>query len=185
MRAAGIAPGLNREFTSMKWDNIISPKEWSDIRQEAKENVNIHIDTDIQGYDIDEKVLKLARNSARNAGVENLIHFQKRDVKELKHPKRYGFLITNPPYGERLEDKEKLPGIYKTFGESFKGLNDWSAYVITPYEDIEKDFGRKATRKRKIYNGMIKTNLYSFEGPKPPKKSLQESNNEKCNTCNE
>lgn len=171
MKAAGIAPGLNREFTAMKWDNIISSKEWNDIRQEAKELINTDIETDIQAYDIDENVLKTARYSARNAGVEKLIHFQKRDVKDLKHGKKYGFIITNPPYGERLEEKENLPKLYGTFGECFKSLSDWSAYVITPYGDIEKDFGRKATKKRKIYNGMIKTDLYSFEGAKPPKRS--------------
>ena len=171
MKAAGIAPGLNREFTAMKWDNIISSKEWNDIRQEAKELINTDIETDIQAYDIDENVLKTARYSARNAGVEKLIHFQKRDVKDLKHGKKYGFIITNPPYGERLEEKENLPKLYRTFGECFKSLSDWSAYVITPYGDIEKDFGRKATKKRKIYNGMIKTDLYSFEGAKPPKRS--------------
>ena len=174
MKAAGIAPGLNREFTSMKWDNIISGKEWTNLRQEAKEVVNINIDTDIQGYDINENVLRTARDSAAKAGVEKLIHFQKRDVKDLRHPKKYGFLITNPPYGERLEEKKNLPALYKTFAESFNNLKDWSAYVITPYENIEKDFGKKATRKRKIYNGMIKTDLYSFEGPKPPKKIFQE-----------
>ena len=168
MKAAGIAPGLNREFTAMKWDNIISSKEWNDIRQEAKELINTDIETDIQAY---ENILKTARYSARNAGVEKLIHFQKRDVKDLKHGKKYGFIITNPPYGERLEEKENLPKLYGTFGECFKSLSDWSAYVITPYGDIEKDFGRKATKKRKIYNGMIKTDLYSFEGAKPPKRS--------------
>lgn len=173
MKAAGIAPGINREFTAMKWSNMISAREWSDIRQEAKEMVDTDIEADIQAYDIDENVLKTARQSAKKAGVEHLIHFQKRDVKDLKHSKKYGFIITNPPYGERLEDKENLPKLYKIFGDSFRSLSDWSAYVITPYEGIEKDFGRKATRKRKIYNGMIKTDLYSFEGAKPPKKIMQ------------
>ena len=186
MKAAGIAPGLNREFTAMKWDNIISAKEWSDIRQEAKEMINISVDADIQAYDIDENVLKIARQSARNAGVENLIHFQKRDVKDLKHSKKYGFIVTNPPYGERLEDKKSLPKLYNIFGESFRALSDWSAYVITPYDGIEKEFGRKATKKRKIYNGMIKTDLYSFEGAKPPKRThTQENDNEDDNTCNQ
>ena len=179
MKAACIAPGLNRDFSSMKWDNMISAKEWSENRQEAKSFINTDIDTDIQAYDIDDRVLKLARSSAKNAGVEHLIHFQKRDVKDLRHPKKYGFIITNPPYGERLEDKEKLPELYKTFGDSFGNLIEWSAYVITPYENIEKDFGKKATKKRKIYNGMIKTNVYSFEGAKPPKKRLQENDYEK------
>ena len=157
MIAAGIAPGLNRQFTSMKWSNIITKTEWKDVIEEAREEVDLNVDVDIQGYDIDPSVLKIARMSAKNAGVEGLIHFQQRDVKDLSHAKKYGFLITNPPYGERLEEKKNLPQLYKAFGNSFAGLDEWSAYVITPYEDIEKSFGRKSTKKRKIYNGMIKT----------------------------
>ena len=86
----------------------------------------------------------------------------------MSHPKKYGFLITNPPYGERLEEKEKLPGLYRELGEKFRGLDDWSAYIITSYEDAEKYIGRKADKNRKIYNGMIKTYYYQFLGPKPP-----------------
>ena len=99
-----------------------------------------------------------------------MIHFQQRPVSALSHPKKYGFIITNPPYGERLEDKADLPKLYREFGERFAALDDWSAYMITSYEDIERYFGRKADRNRKIYNGMIKTYFYQFLGPKPPKK---------------
>ena len=173
MIAAGIAPGINREFTSMDWDNIIPKKVWYDVTDEFRGQTDTGITTDIQAYDIDENVLKKARTAAKEAGVDNLIHFQKRDVKDLSHSKKYGFLITNPPYGERLEDKEKLPALYGALGQAFGRLDSWSAYVITPYEGIEKDFGRKATKKRKLYNGMIKTDLYAFEGPRPPKKQTQ------------
>ena len=99
-----------------------------------------------------------------------MIHFQQRDVRELNHPKKYGFIITNPPYGERLEDKADLPALYKAFGESYKRLDSWSAYMITSYEDTEKYFGRKADKNRKIYNGMLKTYFYQYMGPKPPRK---------------
>jgi len=174
MIAAGIAPGLNREFTSMEWENIVPKKTWYDVFDELRDQVNFESDSDIQAYDIDENVLKKARLAAKEAGVEGMIHFQRRDVKDLSHPKKYGFLITNPPYGERLEDKEKLPAIYSSLGNAFNRLDSWSAYVITPYEGIEKDFGRKATKKRKLYNGMIKTDLYAFEGPRPPKKQRNE-----------
>ena len=102
--------------------------------------------------------------------MDHLIHFQERDVKDLHHPKKYGFVITNPPYGERLEDKKDLPALYRAFGESFKRLDSWSAYMITSYEDAERYFGRKADKNRKIYNGMLKTYFYQFLGPKPPKK---------------
>jgi len=103
--------------------------------------------------------------------VEKLIHFQKRDVRDLSHPKKYGFIITNPPYGERLEDKESLPAIYSAFGERFRMLDSWSAYMITSYEQAEKYFGAKAAKNRKIYNGMIRTYFYQYPGPKPPRKT--------------
>ena len=144
-------------------------KLWYDTIDEANELINDDIEVDIQGYDIDGEVLRAARENAKEAGVEHLIHFQERAVKDLRHPKKYGFIITNPPYGERLEDKETLPAIYREFGESFKNLDSWSAYMITSYEDTERYFGKKADKNRKIYNGMLKTYFYQFLGPKPPK----------------
>lgn len=170
MIAANIAPGLNRDFTAESWSGIIPKKEWYEAVTEANDMVNTNIETDIQGYDLDGDVIKIARRNAENAGVANLIHFQQRDVAKLSHPKKYGFIITNPPYGERLEEKEALPAIYSALGRQFAQLDSWSAYVITSYQDIEKYFGRKADKNRKIYNGMLKTYFYSFIGPKPPKK---------------
>ena len=170
MMAANIAPGLNRGFTAESWENIIPKKEWYDAVTEANDNIERHIVTDIQGYDLDPHVIEIARSNAVNAGVDKMIHFQQRGVDKLSHAKKYGFIINNPPYGERLEDKESLPGIYETFGKRFAELDSWSAYMITSYEDAEKYFGRKADKNRKIYNGMIKTYFYSFLGPKPPKR---------------
>lgn len=170
MMAANIAPGMNRSFTAEAWTNIIPKKLWYDIINEANDMINDDIQVDIQGYDVDPSVIKIARRNAREAGVDHLIHFQQRDVRELNHPKKYGFIITNPPYGERLEDKADLPALYKAFGESYKRLDSWSAYMITSYEDTEKYFGRKADKNRKIYNGMLKTYFYQYMGPKPPRK---------------
>lgn len=170
MIAANMAPGLNREFLSQTWENIISKKCWYDAIDEANELVDLDVDTDIQGYDIDAFAVKAARANAENAGVENLIHFQERSVDKLSHPKKYGFIITNPPYGERLEEKENLPAIYQSLGKRFKALDDWSMYLITAWEDTEKAIGRKADKNRKIYNGMMKTYFYQFLGPKPPKR---------------
>lgn len=170
MIAANMAPGLNREFLSQTWENIVSKKCWYDAIDEANELVDLDVDTDIQGYDIDSFAVKAARANAENAGVENLIHFQERSVDKLSHPKRYGFIITNPPYGERLEEKENLPAIYQSLGKRFKALDDWSMYLITAWEDAEKAIGRKADKNRKIYNGMMKTYFYQFLGPKPPKR---------------
>ena len=167
MMAMNMAPGLNREFLSQNWENMINRKLWYELIDEAREEVDEDVRPDIQAYDIDEAVLKAARENAANAGVS--IHIQKRDVSELTHAKKYGFIITNPPYGERLEDKESLPSLYKTLGERFKALDNWSLYMITSYEDCEKYIGRKANKNRKVYNGMIKTYFYQFEGDKPPK----------------
>ncbi|MDO4475083.1 MAG: class I SAM-dependent RNA methyltransferase [Eubacteriales bacterium] len=171
MMAANIAPGMNREFTSEAWTNLIPKKTWYDVIEEANDLIEDGIEVDIQGYDVDPSVIKIARRNAREAGVDHLIHFQERDVKELRHPKKYGFVITNPPYGERLEDKKDLPALYRAFGESFRTLDSWSAYMITSYEDAEKYFGRNADKNRKIYNGMLKTYYYQFLGPKPPRKN--------------
>ena len=113
-------------------------------------------------------MIRAARENAKNAGVDHLIHFQKRPVSELSHSGKYGFVITNPPYGERLEDRKELPALYREIGEAFRRLDSWSEYVITSYDQAEKYIGRKADRNRKIYNGMIKTYFYQFIGPKPP-----------------
>jgi putative N6-adenine-specific DNA methylase len=170
MIAANIAPGLNREFTAEEWTNIIPKKEWYNAIEEANDAIDMNIETDIQGFDIDEAVIRIARQNSVNAGVNKLIHFQQREVAKLSNAHKYGFIITNPPYGERLEEKEALPAIYGALGRQFKQLDSWSAYVITSYTDAEKYFGRKADKNRKIYNGMLKTYFYSFIGPKPPKK---------------
>ena len=170
MMAAGIAPGLNREFTAEKWTNLIPKKCWYEASSEALDLQKTDVQTEIQGYDIDPQCIRFARDNAARAGVEDLIHFQVRDVKDLNHRKKFGFLITNPPYGERLSEKAELKGLYETLGERFRALNSWSMYLITSYEDAERDIGRKADKNRKIYNGMLKTYFYSFQGPKPPKR---------------
>ena len=169
MMAAGMAPGMNRSFTAEKWPHIIGKKVWYDTLDEANETVDLSVKTDIQGYDIDDHMVAIARENAKVAGVDKLIHFQRRSVEDLSHPKKYGFIITNPPYGERLQEKQDMPALYKVIGERYKALDSWSMYMITSYEDAEKDIGRKADKNRKIYNGMMKTYYYQFLGPKPPK----------------
>lgn len=173
MIAAGIAPGMNRHFLSEKWDNLFLDGLWQDCFDEAREQVNLDVKVDIQGYDIDGDIIKAARENARRAGVDTLIHFQQRAVCDLHHPKKYGFIITNPPYGERLEEKEDLPALYHEIGQAYLGLDAWSMFLISGYEDTEKYIGRKATKNRKIYNGMLKTYFYQFLGEKPPKRKKQ------------
>ena len=169
MMAANIAPGMERDFTAEDWRHIVDKGRWQDAQEEAEDLVNLEIETDIQGYDIDDHMVEIARENAKRAGVEKLIHFQRRDVAQLSHPKKYGFIITNPPYGERLRDKEEMPALYRTIGERFRLLDTWSMYLISAYEGAERDIGRKADRNRKIYNGMMKAYYYQFLGPKPPR----------------
>ena len=170
MMAANIAPGMHRSFTAESWTNMIPKQLWQDAVSEAEDTVDKDIEVDIQGYDMDGDVVKAARENAKRAGVDHLIHFQQREVAKMSHPKKYGFIITNPPYGERLEEKADLPELYETIGNVYKNLDSWSMYMITSYEDAERHIGRKADKNRKIYNGMIKTYFYQFMGPKPPKK---------------
>ncbi|MBQ5953729.1 MAG: class I SAM-dependent RNA methyltransferase [Lachnospiraceae bacterium] len=170
LMAANIAPGMNRSFTAEGWKNLIPEKLWQEAKEEAKDLVQLPQDCDIQGYDLDGEIIKAARDNAKAAGVDSLIHFQQRDVAQLSHPKKYGFIVTNPPYGERIEEKAALPALYQSFGERFRALDSWSAYVITAYKDAERDMGLKAAKNRKIYNGMMKTYFYEFPGPKPPRR---------------
>lgn len=166
-----MAPGLNREFTAEKWTNFIPKKCWYEASEEAMDLIDESVKPDIQGYDIDPAAIRAARENASRAGVDHLIHLQVRDVKKTAHAGKYGFIITNPPYGERLEEKEALPALYTALGERFAALDSWSMYMITSFEEAEQYIGRKADKNRKIYNGMLKTYFYSFMGPKPPKRN--------------
>ena len=169
MIGARIAPGMNRSFTAQKWDNLLTRQAWMDAVEEAEDQILRDVKMSIQGYDVDSSIVKCAMENARAAGVDQQIHFQQRSVAELSHPKKYGFIITNPPYGERLEEKEELPDLYRMIAVSFDRLDTWSKYIITSYEDAEKYLGRKADKNRKIYNGMIKAYYYQYLGPRPPK----------------
>ena len=174
MMAANMAPGMNRSFLAEEWKNLMPRKVWYNAFDEANDLVDTNLDMDLQGFDIDGDVIKAAKENAEDAGVGHLIHFQKRPVHELRHSKKYGFIITNPPYGERLEEKEQLPELYKQIGEVYENLDSWSMNLNTRYEDTEKYIGKKADKNRKIYNGMIKTYYYQFLGPKPPRKPKEQ-----------
>jgi len=164
-----IAPGMKRPFTGENY-GIFPNKLWKAARDEAASLIRRDVKCPIEGYDIDPEIIKCARANATAAGVADTIHFQCRDMRELSSSHHYGFIITNPPYGERLEDAKTLPALYKDMGEAFGKLRDWSYFFITSYDKAQENFGRKADKNRKIYNGMIKTYLYEYYGPKPPKK---------------
>jgi len=169
MIGANIAPGMNRSFTAEDWKHILPKKGWYDAVTEADDLIREDVEMSIQGYDIDAEAVRNAMANARLAGVDQYIHFQQRPVSELRSPKKYGFIITNPPYGERLEEKEALPALYTEMGQAFRQLDSWSWFVLTAYENAEKYIGRKADKNRKIYNGMIRAYFYQFMGPKPPR----------------
>ncbi len=170
MMGMNIAPGRNRRFLSEQWANLIPPKHFAAARAEADDKVLRDITLSIIGYDIDRDIVSAARQNAILAGVDHQIHFQAKPVAQLSSPKKYGFIVTNPPYGERLEEKAAMPALYKEIGEVFAKLDTWSYYIITGFEEAQKYIGRTADKNRKIYNGMMKTYFYQFQGPKPPKK---------------
>ena len=175
MMAANMAPGMNRSFLAEEWKNLIPRKCWYETMDEASDLMDTNVKVDIQGYDIDGEIVKAARANAESAGVDHMIHFQQRPLTALSHPKKYGFINTNPPYGERIEEKKNLPELYRQIGERYKALDAWSLYMITAYEEAEKYMGRKADKNRKIYNGMMKTYFYQFMGPKPPRRKAGDS----------
>jgi putative N6-adenine-specific DNA methylase len=174
MIGANIAPGMNRSFLSEDWTSLIPKKAWYSAIEEANDVKRQDVELTIQGFDLDGEIIKAARQNAALAEVDQYIHFQQKAVSDLSHSKKYGFIITNPPYGERLEEKEAIPALYKEIGKAFSSLDAWSYYIITSYEDAQKYIGRKADKNRKIYNGMMKTYFYQFMGPRPPKKAPRE-----------
>ena len=164
-----IAPGMKRDFQAMAWDNILPKSLFKEAKKEAEDLIDRETKLSIQGYDLDTSALDAARGNLSLAGLEGNIHFQQRDMRDISSAKKYGFILTNPPYGERLEEKEAMPKLYEEMGKAFQRLDEWSYYIITGFEDAPKYFGRKPDKNRKIYNGMMKTYFYSYQGAKPPR----------------
>ncbi|MGP1613130.1 MAG: THUMP domain-containing class I SAM-dependent RNA methyltransferase [Catonella sp.] len=169
MIGLNIAPGMRRDFQAMTWDNIMPKRLFTEAKKEAEDMVDRGAKLSIQGYDLDPYALDAARGNLTLAGLEGNIHFQQRDMRDISSAKKYGFIITNPPYGERLEEKAAMPQLYKEMGEAFGRLEEWSYYIITGFEDAPKYLGRKPDKNRKIYNGMMKTYFYTYQGARPPK----------------
>lgn len=191
MIGRNIAPGVSRSFAGESYP-FITASMWANAREEAKSLAVPNRKMSIEGYDIDSEIVAAARQNAAAAGVLDTIHFQARDMRALSSSHQYGFIITNPPYGERLSpttagsdikgtksaaktvmtdaDIKELPALYKDMGEVFGKLKNWSYFFVTSYDKAQESFGRKADKNRKIYNGMIKTYLYEYYGPKPPKR---------------
>ncbi len=182
MIGLNIAPGMNREFDSENWDNLIPKKLWMEAVDEANDGIRHDAELSIQAFDIDYKAVNVARDCAANAYVDKYIHFQDRPVSELSSRKHYGVVVTNPPYGERLEDAESVKKIYKDMGKVFSQLSDWSFAIVTSFEEFERYYGKKATKNRKLYNGMLKSYIYTYLGPRPPRRVKGDLSNEKSKT---
>ena len=163
-----IAPGMNREFVSETWP-IIPKTAWREARAETHDLARYDQKLEIIGTDMDDEILKIARYNATEAGVDDLIHFQRMDVRDVRTKRKYGYLICNPPYGERLGEWKQVAKMYGEMGKTFAAMDTWSFYVITSDEQFEEHFGRTASKKRKLYNGNIKVDYYQFFGPRPPR----------------
>ncbi|WP_346937671.1 class I SAM-dependent RNA methyltransferase [uncultured Clostridium sp.] len=162
--AKNIAPGVNRHFVSETWPTF-DKEIWDQVREGAKRSVNKK-EFVIQGSDIDGRVLRTAMDNAKKAGVEKYVNFQRLDMKDVRNRKKGGMIITNPPYGERLLDEDEVKSLYKTFSNVYAGLEDWSCYVLTSYDDFQKVFGKKADKNRKLYNGRLQCYYYQYNPKK-------------------
>lgn len=164
-----IAPGFNREFVSESW-NWIPSKVWEDARTEAEDMAKYDQPLDILGSDIDHRMVNIAQDNAFEAGLGDLVHFKQMQVKDISTREEYGVMIGNPPYGERLGEKKAVEHMYKEMGEAFSKLDTWSIYILTSNEDFEQFYGKPATKKRKLFNGSIRTDLYQYWGKRPPRR---------------
>ncbi|AQS53274.1 Ribosomal RNA large subunit methyltransferase L [Jeotgalibaca dankookensis] len=163
-----IAPGIQRSFISEDW-NIFPEGQWKKLRDEAKLSANFDVELDIMGTDIDQNMIEIAKENAARAGVEDFITFKQLALKDFKTDKEYGVMVSNPPYGERMENEEYVENLYKQMGEVFRPLETWSKYIITSDLDFEDFYGQWATKKRKLYNGRLRTDYFQFWGKRRPR----------------
>ena len=176
-----IAPGINRNFVSEGWSRV--PKQlWSEVRKEAHDLANYDQPIKIIGTDINEKMIQIARKNAYEAMVDTDIHFQTLPFDQLQSKKKYGYVICNPPYGERIGEENEVEQLYRQMGQVLKKLDTWSYYILTSYEDFEHVFGRKSDKNRKLYNGNIKTYFYQYYGPRPPRNVIRQEQDGAENT---
>ncbi|KKB37686.1 THUMP domain-containing class I SAM-dependent RNA methyltransferase [Bacillus thermotolerans] len=163
-----IAPGFNREFLSETWP-WIGDEVWEHVRVEAEDRANYDQPLDIQGSDIDHKMVDISRQNAFEAGLGDLVQFKQMNVKDFSSSKEYGVIVGNPPYGERLGDRPGVEKMYQEMGQAFADYATWSIYILTSHEGFEDFYGKKATKKRKLFNGFIRTDYYQYWGQRPPR----------------
>ncbi|MYL28524.1 MULTISPECIES: THUMP domain-containing class I SAM-dependent RNA methyltransferase [Halobacillus] len=160
-----IAPGFNREFASEGW-GFIPQKAWDDAFQEAEDAANYDQPLDITGSDLDPKMIEIARKNAMEAGLGDLVTWKQMQMNDLKPKEDSGYIVSNPPYGERIGDREEVEQMYRDLGTIMRDYPSWSVYILTSHEGFEKLYGQSATKKRKLFNGYIKTDYYQYFGKK-------------------
>lgn len=174
MIGMNLAPGMNRNFISEKWP-LIDQQYWHEARRETHELAKYNIDLDIAGTDLDQKAVDTARKNAIEAGVEDKIHFQALPLNQVSSKKKYGKIICNPPYGERLGSMQEVESLYREMGKVFRRLDTWSVYILSAHERFENHYGKKASKRRKLYHGNIKVQYYQYFGPRPPRKGKEDN----------
>ncbi|KIL75086.1 THUMP domain-containing class I SAM-dependent RNA methyltransferase [Bacillus badius] len=163
-----IAPGFNREFVSEEW-HWMGEEVWENARVEAEDVANYNQPLDITGSDIDHRMVDVAQKNAFEAGLADLIQFKQMNVKDFSTSKEYGVIVGNPPYGERLGDRPEVEQMYQEMGQALAGYDTWSVYMLTSHEGFEQFYGKQATKKRKLFNGFIRTDYYQYWGKRPPR----------------
>ena len=163
-----IAPGFNRDFVSEKWE-WVGKENWNIARQEVEDLAKYDQPLDINGYDIDHRMIEIAKSNSEEAGFADIINFKQMQVKDFTTTQEYGVIVGNPPYGERLGDKPLVEKMYKDMGHAFSNLDTWSIYILTSHPEFEKFYGKQATKKRKLFNGFIRTDYYQYWGKRPQK----------------
>ena len=179
MHAMRIAPGLRRRFSAEKW-SWLPQKVWQQERHRAFDLIQRDATFHAYGSDIDPKAIELAMQHAEEAGVDEYIHLKQMNVADFASKEKYGFVVTNPPYGERLGESREAESLYRLMGKTFSKLDTWSFYIITSNPYFEKNFGKKADKRRKLYNGKLECQYYQYFGPKPPKKEKRVGESEQA-----
>ncbi|MFB9757670.1 THUMP domain-containing class I SAM-dependent RNA methyltransferase [Ectobacillus funiculus] len=166
-----IAPGFNREFASDGWE-WVGKDRWRRAREEAEDLARYDQKLHIIGSDIDHRMVQIAKENAEEIGLTDLVTFKQMQVKDFTTKEEYGYVVTNPPYGERLSEKPLVEKLYAEMGKVFRGMDTWSIYVLTSYPEFEKWYGAEASKKRKLFNGFIRTDYYQYFGKRPPRPQL-------------
>lgn len=169
-----IAPGFNRDFAFEEW-NWVDANLVQQVRDEAEEKANYDVELDISGFDIDGRMVEIAKKNAEEAGLSDVVKFKQMRLQDLKTDKINGVIVSNPPYGERLLDDKAVDILYNEMGQTFAPLKTWSKFILTSDEQFERKYGSQADKKRKLYNGTLRVDLYQFYGERVKRSAIAQA----------